>query len=308
METIVNEIYKASRKNFKRRPVVLKSLNDLCQMDLADFQKLAKENSGYKYILVGINCFTKMACATPVKNKTALVVGNAAIEMLDKKFKTKFKNLQTDKGNEFKELAKTLKDRKVNYYMTESDLKASIVERVIKTLKIKIYKDCAIRGSLRYVDNLEKIVASYNSTKHTKTGLPPDKVRKKHEKMLLNSVYNYKREIGNPRYKIGDYVRLSSPRFVFTRSFNPSWTPELFKITAVNKKIPITYKISNYEGTEEIKGTFYEPELQKTSEKDVFLVQKVLKKRGNKVLIRWLGYPQLEDSWELSKNLILPRK
>ena len=58
------------------------------------------------------------------------------------------------------------------------------------------------------------------------------------------------------------------------------------------------YKLKDYDG-EELKGTFYEEELQKVIKPDdVYEVEKILKKRGNvQYLVKWLGYPNKFNSW-----------
>jgi len=54
---------------------------------------------------------------------------------------------------------------------------------------------------------------------------------------------------------------------------------------------------------EEIQGTFYEQELQKTSQ-DVFRIEKVIRRRGNKSLVKWLGYSDSFNSWVDNKDLL----
>ena len=74
---VVEEIHKPARINFKRRKVMIKGLNDLFQADLVDMTLYAKENDGYKYILVVINCFSKYVWAIPLKSKTSVEVSQA---------------------------------------------------------------------------------------------------------------------------------------------------------------------------------------------------------------------------------------
>lgn len=95
---IVNEIHKPTRINFKRRKVIIKSLNDLFQADLVEMIPYAKINNGYKYILIVINCFSKFVWAFPLKSKSAAEVP----KNMEKVFKIQTpNNLQTDQGREF---------------------------------------------------------------------------------------------------------------------------------------------------------------------------------------------------------------
>ena len=95
---IADEIHKPARKNFKRRRVIIKSFLDLMQADLMDLKEYGKENNGYKYVLVVINCFSKYVWAYPIKSKTSKEVAQA----LEKTFHIQRPiNLCTDMGGEF---------------------------------------------------------------------------------------------------------------------------------------------------------------------------------------------------------------
>lgn len=298
---IIEELFKPSLKNFKRRPVSLRGINDLIQVDLAEFQKLSKENRGIKFLLVGINCFTKKAFAEPIKNKTAKTVAEAMKKILLRS-RTRFRNLQSDKGSEFKgDFARLMESEKINHYSTHTDKKASIVERFLRTLKNNLYKRMALESTHRYTDFLQDVVDDYNNRVHSTTKLKPSEITKrKHEKHLLATVYkkNNTREVAKAvRFRVGDVVRISTQKRFFAKSYDQSWSSELFKVTAVNRKIPTTYKLSNYFGDEDIIGSFYEQELQKTKNDDLFLIEKIIQKRGKKVLVRFAGYGKERDTW-----------
>jgi hypothetical protein len=127
---IIEELFKPSRRRgYPRRKIVLKGIDDVIMFDLADFQSLAKENSGHRYLLVGINGFTKQGYAKPIKDKKAATVANAAEQILDESG-VNFKLCNSDEGSEFKGQFQTLlKDRNIRYYNTYSEIKSSIVER-----------------------------------------------------------------------------------------------------------------------------------------------------------------------------------
>ena len=102
-----------------------------------------------------------------------------------------------------------------------------------------------------------------------------------------------------PKFKVGDVVRIGKKKKTFEKGFTTNWTEELFTIIQVQPTNPWTYKIKDWKG-EEVKGTFYEPELQK-SKQTVFRVEKVLKRRvknGQKeIYVKWMGYPKTFNSW-----------
>lgn len=273
-----------------------------------DVQQLSKENDSNRYILAGINCFSKEGFAVPIKNKTATVVAKAAEEIL-KSSKASFRYCQTDMGREFfSDFKKLMSDYNIHHYTSFSELKASIVERFIKTIKNRLYKSMAMKSDetgLRYIEDLPKIIKDYNNTYHRTIKMKPKDVSEKNEKYLLDTVYNYNRPVvANTKFKIGDYVRVSKTKYVFTKGYKPSFSAELFRIHSVNKKYPESYRLSNYYGTEIIKGSFYKEELQLTKNWNLHLVEKILKRKGSKVLVRWFGYGPESDSWEDKSNIL----
>lgn len=67
---------------------------------------------------------------------------------------------------------------------------------------------------------------------------------------------------------------------------------------------PPYYHLNDTSG-EEIKGTFYEQEMQKTKFPDIYLVEKVLRKKRDKVYVKWLGFDSSHNSWVNKKNVVL---
>lgn len=298
---IVEEIHKPARKNFKRRRVIIKSLLDLFQADLVDMKEYEKENGGYKYILVVINCFSKYVWAFPLKTKTAREVAQS-LEIVLKAQKPD--HLCTDSGGEFlgKEVQNLLKKYNVIHYVVYSEKKASIVERVNRTLKGMMWKEFNFNGTYQWLDVLKKIVKIYNNRKHRTTGFKPAEITKKHEKLLLDTVYSNIKMIDKPKYKVGDFVRISKIRGVFDKHYKPNWSTEVFSIRKVQLTNPATYLLKDA-NNQEIKGGFYELQLQKVKYPDIFLVEKILKRQKNKVFVKWLGFNDKHNSW-ISKNNI----
>ena len=89
---------------------------------------------------------------------------------------------------------------------------------------------------------------------------------------------------------------------MFDKGYTQRWTEEVFKISKIQLTIPVTYKITDYNGGE-MQGSFYEQELQKTSQK-TFPIEKVLKRQGDKDLVKWMGYPQSFNSWIDAKTIV----
>ena len=105
-----------------------------------------------------------------------------------------------------------------------------------------------------------------------------------------------------PKFSIGDNARITKKKKIFDKRYTQRWTEVVFTILKIQLTIPVTYKITDYNG-EEIQGSFYEQELQKTSQ-DVFRIEKVLRRKGDKSLVNWMGYPKSFNSWIDSKSIV----
>lgn len=296
---VVNEIHKQARKNFQRRSVILKGIGDLWQADLIDLQNYSKFNKGYKYILTIIDAFSKFAWVAPLKSKAKNDVKNAMEEIL--KNNNTPKNLQTDMGKEFynSEFKNLMKLYSINHYSTFSVKKASIVERLIRTLKTKLFKYFSLCGSYRWIGNpLTEILYSYNNSVHKTTKYKPINVNKNNESIVTKNIESSQYNRTKPKYKfkVGDSVRVSKYKADFKKGYTPNWSTEIFTILKVKKTNPVTYIIEDQK-KQVILGSFYEQELQKTKYPDIYLIEKVLRRKGQKLYVKWLGLHHNENCW-----------
>lgn len=306
-EGVVNEIHKNVRKNFIRRHVIMKDIDDLWQADLVDMQSMAKDNSNYKYILVVIDTFSKYAWAYPIKLKNKINVTRAFKKLLE--VGRVPKNLQTDFGAEFynKTMKSLLDQFSINHYSTYSTKKASIIERFIRTLKGKMYKQFNLQGSYKwYRDPLEKIMNDYNLSFHRTIGLSPNEVNKNNRDIILAQYklnYNALSTPPKSKFRVGDHVRISKYKGVFEKGYTPNWSTEIFKIIKVQNTKPFSYILEDAR-QRPILGAFYTEELQKTRNPEIYLIENVLKTKGNSIYVKWLGLPKEENSWIDKSNVI----
>lgn len=293
---IIDELHRIARKKYSRRKTLMRGINETLQIDLAEMSQHFKENKNFKYILVAIDIFSKFVWTKPLKSKTATEVTNAMHSILSNI--PPVKNIQSDAGKEFfnSHFRDLMNKYGINHYTTYSKTKCSICERVIRTLKTKIYKRFHIRGEYKWFDILDDIVHEYNNTKHRTIKMKPSEVTKKNEAQLLNTVYKYTHIMTDKKFKLGDHVRISKYKKVFDKGYLPNWTTEIFTIYKINETNPVTYLLKDYNNVE-IAGAFYEPELQKVRHPDVYLVEKILKSSGNKVYVKWLGFDSTHNSW-----------
>lgn len=296
---LITELHRAARKNFIRRSVIIKGLNETLQADLVEMIPYSRENKNNKYILVVIDVFSKYVWALPVKNKSAKDVSEA-MQIILNKIKPQPKNIQTDLGKEFynSTFASLMQKYKLNHYSTFSAKKASIVERVNRTLKSAMWKIFSYQGSYKWLEVLPKVVEKYNSSVHSTIHMKPKDVNKKNEQKILQTAYNRikKVDLKSIKFKVGDKVRLSKERSIFHKGYMPNWTTEVFTIKEIKLTNPITYHLED-QGGEIIKGGFYKEELQLARHPDIYLVEKVLRKKGNKLFVKWLGFGSEHNSW-----------
>jgi hypothetical protein len=120
---------------------------------------------------------------------------------------------------------------------------------------------------------------------------------------LLTTVYNRIKIAAPARFKVGDSVRVSKFKTIFEKGYTPNWTAEVFKIVKVQKTNPVTYLLEDSRGNS-VSGGFYEYELHRVVNPDVYLVEKVLRKRRNEVYVKWLGLDNSHNSWICNDNIL----
>ena len=158
----------------------------------------------------------------------------------------------------------------------------------------------------RYIDVLEDMVTLYNNSKHSSIKMTPVQASLPENEAqvylnLYDDVIHDASEWPKPKFAVGDKVRITKKKRTFDKGYFPNWTEEIFTISTIKNTNPITYKISDMNG-EEITGTFYEQELQKSSQ-EVYRIEKVLKTKGDKLFVKWLGYSDDFNSWIDKKNV-----
>ena len=109
-------------------------------------------------------------------------------------------------------------------------------------------------------------------------------------------------QIKNPKFKVGDNVRISKYKNIFAKGYILNWSEEILLINKIKNTVPWTYAISDVNG-EGITGSFYKKKLQKTNQKE-FRIEKVLKRKGGKLYVKWKGYNNLFNSWINKNDLI----
>ena len=119
----------------------------------------------------------------------------------------------------------------------------------------------------------------------------------------MATVYSHVKIVASARFRLDDPVRVSKFKTIFEKGYTPNWSTEVFKIVKVQKTNPVTYILEDSCG-KPIAGGFYEHELHQVANPDVYLVEKVLRKRGNEVYVKWLGLDKSYNSWIRKDNVL----
>ena len=299
-QNLANELHKPVKRKFQKRKVFVKGIDDTWAADLVEMGSLSEWNEGVRYLLMVIDVFSKFGWIQMMKNKKGITVAEAFKKIFRKGRKPK--KLWVDKGKEFwnKEVKAVMDENGVERYSTENEEKSSVVERWNRTIKERMWKMFSATNETTYIDKLEDILMSYNNTKHSSIGMTPVQASKKsNEKKVYAKLYEdelwRKRKLS--KFKVGDKVRITVKKKNFEKGFTPKWTEEVFIVKTVIYTKPVTYKLKDLMD-DEVDGSFYEQELQKTEQK-TFRIEEVLDRdeKAGKALVAWSGYPEKFDEW-----------
>ena len=307
-------------RKYKRPRVVVARKDQEWMGDTCNMVKFAKYND-YSYFLVLIDVLSRFVWTFPLKS----LKGKEMVQAVDTIFKDyKPNTLLTDKGSEFigRDLKKFLQQEKIKHFTTTNEVKASLAERAIKSLKNRIVRYMEFKQNFKWDNILAEITESYNKTYHRSIKMSPEETRKTKNSTLWHIQYDpkmkkIKKERKSPpklkspfTLKVGDSVKISFLRNLFDREYDEKWTTEVFTVAdrSLKQGIPV-YTIKDYSG-DIIDGKFYAKELQKVTmdENTVYKIEKILKhktKSGQKyVLLKWKGWPDKFNSWILEKDVI----
>ena len=219
-------------------------------------QSLSRKIKGIKYLLSVIDLYSKYAFVIPLKDKKGISIVNAFNKIINQSNR-KPNKIWVDQGGEFYNnvFEKWLSDNDINMY---NEGKSVVAERFIRTLKNKLYKHMTATGKNVYYNVLDDVVNKYNNTKYSTIKMKPIDVRDNNKRVYIDE-HNEK----NSKFKVGDRVRISRYENIFAKGYAPNWSSEIFIVDKINDTVPYTYNLKDF-NDEEIIGSFYDKELQKT--------------------------------------------
>lgn len=220
------------------------------QVDLMNVSSFHPEvNDGFTYLLIIIDVFSRRLAVVPLYDRKSKEVSEA-MELI---FMTSGRvpwSLTSDSGREFvgKQFVDLCRKYSIKQFYTVSERShASLVERVIRTLRQKLGMLMTHRKTNRYIDELGNIVSSYNSSTHATIGMNPNEASSSvanrqlaafHQQYILNRSPKKLRRIQRQERSlaasldIGDLVRIPVDFKRFRKTNEPAFTKERFMVSS----------------------------------------------------------------------------
>ncbi|KAL3111560.1 hypothetical protein niasHT_012533 [Heterodera trifolii] len=253
-------LHRQAKRRYRRLPTLAPGLHTEWQADLAIFDRLAKQNRGYKYLLVCIDTLSRQVFVEPVKTKTStnMIIAFGRIFKRSKYIPWK---VLTDQGKEF--TARTVqhffraKDVEHFCMLTSPQFHAGMAERANRSIKERLYRYFTERNTYTWIDVVQDIVRAINHSPNSSIGMRPADVNFKNAEALRQKLHNAAENVvrRQPRYRVGDRVRIEKYKHVFQKGYLPRFTNELFTVAEVHtERSPVVYRLRD-DHNEIISGT-----------------------------------------------------
>ena len=286
-------------------PYYIRRLRQMIQVDLTEISKISSYNSGYNFLLVAIDCFSRKIWVRLLKNKSSNEVLANFKDIIENTGPVE--SVSSDRGSEW--INKKMKDfcanKGIELRNPYTTFHSPHVERVQLTLQSLIYKHITSTMNFRFIDKLEDIVKTYNNRKHRMTKLTPENGEKKenslHIQQMHENYYNKIKPTKVIKFNVRDLVRIARTKPKFGRGYDKKSPEEIYRIINIIKKFPrVLYKIETLDG-EDVIGYFYQEQLTKVINQNKYIIEKILRHKNGKALVQFLGYKKPE--WILQKDI-----
>ena len=211
----------------------MSNIYDCFEADLADFRSIKSFNDNYTFVLFVIDALSKFLWVEPLKDKTGVSVAGALRKIFTENPDKLPVVFQTDKGREFtaQVVQNVFNEFNIEFRLNRNpDAKSAIAERVIQTIKHRLWRYFTRKNTRRYIDVLQSIVHSYNHTVHSGTKMTPASVNLHNADIARsNLAKRYSRgkekKIKNiPKYSVGTVVCISCAPDVFREGYESGLT------------------------------------------------------------------------------------
>ena len=240
IKIFVDEIYsKAHKKNYPTNKI---TYNYIDLADMIDYK--TSKNKGYRYIFIIVDNFSKYLWGKPLKNKYSETITSEFSNILSTAKRSPVK-LESDRGSEFYNsiFQNFLKSKNIHHYSRFTDKGPSVAERVIRTIRNLLKKPTFLAGKADWLSELPSIIKKYNSTIHSSVKMTPIQASKKSNQKLVYNNLKDDRKVRKPKFKLGDLVRTSDIKKVFSKSDSTNYSYKLYTITEVIHDTIPSYRI-----------------------------------------------------------------
>ena len=258
-KNVIHSLHKNRRRNFPRRKIITYFPGNIVQSDLIDLQKFSTKNSGYNFILVVIDCFSKRLWTRPLKTKSGSETANA-LRSIFQSMKYPVQTIIFDEGLEYvnKYVSLVLKEYNIHSYHLRTQHKASSAERVNQTIKRILWKYFTKSGRNRWIDILEKVTDNYNNTYHRMIKMTPNEVTWSNKSKVFKTLFPKIKSKINCRLEKDDKVRIALNKDIFEKGYTKNWSDDIFIIDHVFQKNGICwYRVKDKEGNIYPKSKYY---------------------------------------------------
>ena len=262
------------KKTFPRRKIIARFPFDIWMGDLIEYPNYKFQNRQFTYILILIDCFTKKVYAAPMRNKS-MQWSTMAFETIFNQLDEFPTHIVTDGGlglffitlnvlNFFieffnSEVRKLFINHGINHYEipTKTKWKASMVERVNRTIKSRLQKYFYKNKTKNWIDIIKNVVDNYNNSPHSVIGMAPNQVTEKNRKVVYKRLYP---DLGLRtvcKLKIADRVRKIVNKDIFEKGYTRNWSEEIYIIHKVKQSNGVCYYYLKDLSNNDLPGIYY---------------------------------------------------
>ena len=167
-----------------------------------------------------------MCVGFPLKDKSGISIVNTFKKIISERREPN--RIWVDQGGEFYNtlFRRFLKINNIEIYSAYNEGKSVVAERFIRTLKSKIFKHMTAVSENVYFEVLDGIVDKYNNTVHRSIKIKPIDLT-----WDSYAEYNEDSNVTKPKFKVGDHVRISKYKNIFSKGYTQNWSDEVFAVS-----------------------------------------------------------------------------
>ncbi|KAL3078350.1 hypothetical protein niasHS_011557 [Heterodera schachtii] len=234
-------LHRQAKRRYRRLPTLAPGLHTEWQADLAIFDRLAKQNRGYKYLLVCIDTLSRQVFVEPIKIYPVEGVDGSG------------KGIHCPRSTHF------FRAKDVEHFcmLTSPQFHAGMAERANRSIKERLYRYFTERNTYKWIDVVQDIVRAINHSPNSSIEMRPADVNFKNAEALRQKLHNAAENVvrRQPRYRVEDRVRIEKYKHVFQKGYLPRFTNELFTVAEVHsERSPVVYRLRD-DHNEIISGT-----------------------------------------------------